>query len=241
MDLKSTIAIILKDLEDARNILDDLKKYQDVPAFQIELAKAKCRSAEDVIRILGDMDFEQVDTSKPVKKIEEPAEPELISSEPEEALHEAAPNLSLIEDEDIEEKDITETILDEIVEAPVAKSQSEDLRDYKNQILADTFKKNSSINEQIAHKRHDEENSEISKLKPLKNLTEAIGINEKFMFIRELFNGNPDLYKQTLDELNNTVNIDSAFTLLSKSAPGSSGTEAFDKLLDLVKRKLANS
>lgn len=240
MDLKSTITIILKDLEDARNILDDLKKYQDVPAFQIELAKAKCRSAEDVIRVLGEMNFEQGEISKPIEKIQEPEEIELLRSKPEENLIVDAPNLQIIE-EDIEEVVITESLLDEIVEAPANDWQTEEKKGNKSQILADTFKKNSSINEQIAHKRHDDENSEISKMKPLKNLTEAIGINEKFMFIRELFNGNPDLYKQTLEELNISNNIDSAFTLLSESAPGTSGTEAFDQLLDLVKRKLSSS
>ena len=56
MDLKSTIAIILKDLEDARNILDDIKKYPDVPAIQVELAKAKCRSAGEVIKVLAEED-----------------------------------------------------------------------------------------------------------------------------------------------------------------------------------------
>jgi hypothetical protein len=55
MELKSTINIILKDLEDARALIDDLRNYQGVPLIQIELARAKCRSAEDVIRLLSSL------------------------------------------------------------------------------------------------------------------------------------------------------------------------------------------
>jgi hypothetical protein len=55
MELKSTINIILKDLEDARDLIDDLRNYPGVPLIQIELARAKCRSAEDVIRLLSSL------------------------------------------------------------------------------------------------------------------------------------------------------------------------------------------
>jgi hypothetical protein len=55
MELKSTINIILKDLEDARVLIDDLRNYPGVPLIQIELARAKCRSAEDVIRLLSSL------------------------------------------------------------------------------------------------------------------------------------------------------------------------------------------
>ena len=73
MDLKATIAIILKDLEEARNILDDLKNYPDVPAIQIELAKAKCRSAGEVIKVLGETTVEH-DTQPVITQPQEAGE-----------------------------------------------------------------------------------------------------------------------------------------------------------------------
>ena len=45
MDFNATIDLIIKDLNDASAIIDDLKKYQGVPALQVELAKSKCKSA----------------------------------------------------------------------------------------------------------------------------------------------------------------------------------------------------
>jgi len=52
MDFNATIDLIIKDLNEASEIIDDLKKYPGVPALQVELAKTKCRSAGDVIALL---------------------------------------------------------------------------------------------------------------------------------------------------------------------------------------------
>ena len=55
MDFKSTIDLIIKDLNEASEIIDDLKKYPGVPALQVELAKSKCRSAGEVIALLKNL------------------------------------------------------------------------------------------------------------------------------------------------------------------------------------------
>ena len=250
MDLKSTIAIILKDLEEARNILDDLKNYPDVPAFQIELAKAKCRSAEEVIKVLGDLE------AKPVVKEESVTDPEprTVNEDKKEdsiVLEQGIDNIASEEKKEKPEEDelltvepesketVIENVIDQVVQPASDKSESE-VRKKEGQILADKFSRQASLNEQLGSKRQDEENSEPGIVKPVENLNDAIGLNEKFMFIRELFDGNQDLYRKTLDKLNETTDIDSAFNELSRSISGNSDSEAFDILLDLVKRKLSS-
>ena len=52
MDFNATIDLIIKDLRDASDIIDDLKKYPGVPLLQVELAKSKCKSAGEVIALL---------------------------------------------------------------------------------------------------------------------------------------------------------------------------------------------
>ena len=52
MDFNATIDLIIKDLRDASDIIDDLKKYPGIPLLQVELAKSKCRSAGEVIALL---------------------------------------------------------------------------------------------------------------------------------------------------------------------------------------------
>jgi hypothetical protein len=57
MDFNSTIDLIIRDLNEASEIIDDLKKYPGVPALQVELAKSKCRSAGEVIALLKSLSF----------------------------------------------------------------------------------------------------------------------------------------------------------------------------------------
>ena len=75
MDFNTTIDLIIKDLNDASEIIDDLKKYPGVPALQVELAKSKCRSAGDVIALLKSLgDVIPVKNEKVEEKIVEKAE-----------------------------------------------------------------------------------------------------------------------------------------------------------------------
>jgi hypothetical protein len=55
MDFNTTIDIIIKDLREAREIIDDFKNYPGVPELQVELAKSKCKSAEEIIALLKSM------------------------------------------------------------------------------------------------------------------------------------------------------------------------------------------
>lgn len=52
--------------------------------------------------------------------------------------------------------------------------------------------------------------------KPIGDLREAIGINDKFLFINELFNGDMSRYNKVLDELNEFSSISGAQTYLSE-------------------------
>ena len=45
------------------------------------------------------------------------------------------------------------------------------------------------------------------KLTPIADLAKAIGINEKFLFIRELFNNNSDAYHQSILEINSCPDL----------------------------------
>jgi hypothetical protein len=73
MDFNATIDLIIKDLNEASEIIDDLKKYPGVPALQVELAKSKCRSAGDVIALLKSLgDVIPVRNEKVQEKEKEP-------------------------------------------------------------------------------------------------------------------------------------------------------------------------
>jgi hypothetical protein len=71
-------------------------------------------------------------------------------------------------------------------------------------------------------------------------LKALIGINEKFMFINELFDGNLREYNETIDILNGLQNLNQAseyLDLLRKKNFWDTGAPAFKKLSEMVTRK----
>ena len=64
-------------------------------------------------------------------------------------------------------------------------------KEQESTILADKFSHLSgTFNEQLGTMKGDDDIADILKTKHLTSLLEAIGLNDKFLFIREIFNGN---------------------------------------------------
>lgn len=87
-----------------------------------------------------------------------------------------------------------------------------------------------------------EDNSLAAKLakQRIENLNSAIGINEKFLFTNELFDGNTEQFLQTIDDLNNCSTLEEANTKLSSVAAKRNWEveeEPYQKLQSLLSRK----
>ena len=60
--------------------MDDLKNYPDVPEIQIELAKAKCQSAEQVLKFVTEKDLLKREQTE-IKRDVEPEEDHKLATE----------------------------------------------------------------------------------------------------------------------------------------------------------------
>jgi hypothetical protein len=218
MDFNATIDLIIRDLEEAREIIDDLKKYPGVPVLQVELAKSKCKTAGEVIALLKTIKNNVIVEEKPVKVIEEHVRKEItIELETESLKPEADSPKPLITKEEHEHH---------------VKKPSE------SSIFADTFSHLSgSLNEQIGSHKADGDLSQRLKSKPISSLTEAIGVNDRFFFIREIFNNNKDAYAQAIFRLDHAENLCDASAIIMSYTGDNNENEAVIQLLDLVKRK----
>jgi hypothetical protein len=235
MDFNSTIDLIIKDLDEAREIIDDLKKYPGVPALQVELAKSKCKSAGEVIALLKSL-RDNIPTVK-----EEPIQPHQQTHLPEEKK---IPARSAKINPPPEEKK-KEAIPVEITSHPVVKKEESKKTPKKvpeSNIIADKFSHLSNrFNEQLGSLKSSDDVSGILKIKPLTNLSKAIGVNDKFLFIREIFDGNKDAYTQAISRLDNTESLKDARAIIMSYTGDSNENEAVKQLLDLVKRKLISN
>ena len=234
MDFNTTVDLIIRELNEAVEIIEDLKNYQNVPFLQIELAKAKCRNAAEVIRLLKNIqenshavtgasegqisaikpDFGKQDPGKqaPGKPVAELKKPDKIERKPE-IRHQ-------------------ETIRVKEEPSRVSKKTAETVT------LGDTFgQRSDSLNEKLGIRKDEDDISGLIKSKPITRLSEAIGINDKFLFIRELFNGNPELYNKTIASLDSSGTFTDARAIVMNFAGNDAENQAAKQLLELVKRK----
>lgn len=215
MDFNSTVDLIIKDLDEAREIIDDFKNYPDVPLLQIELAKSKCKSASEVISLLKKI---QVYSKTVGKKESIPVEPGDLP-DPVEVINKP------VESHTVNTKSIT-------IKETTVSSQ------VKSGIIADTFiVQSDTLNEQFGSLLDENDLNESIKLKPLVNLSDAIGVNDKFLFIREIFNGNPEAYNQAIKKLDETVSLSDAKAIIMSYTGENIESDAANQLFDLVKRK----
>jgi len=73
--------------------------------------------------------------------------------------------------------------------------------------------------------------------KPVSDIRKAFGLNDRFYFQRELFNGNPELFNQTLDQINQMDSYDSATHFLLSNFQWTDDNEVADSFLKSVKRR----
>jgi hypothetical protein len=232
MDLNTTIDIIVKDLNEAREIIDDLKRYPGVPELQVELAKSKCKSASEVISLFKHLQ----DKSAPVIA-EKTFVKEEVSEKKDSGKTDSPGSGPVTENIKVAETRIPEASsgVKEKPEQPVKKAA-------EAAIIADQFSNRpESFNEKLGSSKHQDDVLEILKTKPLVSLNEAIGINDKFVFIREIFDGNTEVYNQVIMKLEAVGSLADARAVVMSYAGENTENEAIKQLLDLIKRKFPSN
>lgn len=164
---------------------------------------------------------------------------------------------TLFVEEKKEEPAVIEEILNPVVEVPEKIEASENAEKKTklpkkavadlfsiatNTTIADKFRtENKTLNEKFSNP--DKKGKSIAdKLqeKPIKDLKAAIGINDKFKFINELFDGNLQGYNECIDKLNGFVSFEEAGSFLDSlknQNNWANENESFAKLSDMIIRR----
>ncbi len=189
-------------------------------------------------------------TPQPVEKVhEEPivAEPEL-KEEP--VVKELIPEISdVVVEEKVEEKPkVVEMETQESKEEPVS-----EMVETTNAVIEEEVTKSataydlfsgsaeSPVGEKYATRDEPSIADKIQKSQ-IVNIREAIGINEKFLFINELFNGDMSRYNKILDDINSLSTkkgVDTYLLELKIQFQWADDNEAFVAFTDLINRKFA--
>ncbi len=240
MDFNATIDLIIKDLNEAREIIDDLKRYPGVPAIQVELAKSKCRNAGDIISLLKNMKEDDSSVKDAGKVVPDEVATSITHSGRTNLTGEPEPVPEHPFEQRPDDKDEKEHVIDVTENKEEVTVNKE--KDRGSSIIADKYNNLSTrLNEQMGGKKGEDDLGGVLKSKPLADLSDAIGINDRFLFIREIFNGNKDTYNQAISRLNNAASMDDARNVITGYTGDRSGNDAVKQLLDLVKRKFPHN
>ena len=99
-----------------------------------------------------------------------------------------------------------------------------------------------SSSETLGEKMMGEDNSLAAKLQqnPVPDLKSVIGINDKFLFVNELFGGSMEKYNKSIENLNDLKTLNGAMIYLNElkiELQWNSSNEAYLKLKELISRK----
>ncbi len=93
------------------------------------------------------------------------------------------------------------------------------------------------VYETLAEKAVQQNISSKLQSKPISSISSAIGINDKFKLIRDLFNEDTESYAKAIKKLDSCANFNEAFNYMSTSFNWDMEEESVQFILDLVRRK----
>jgi len=180
-----------------------------------------------------------VKPAEPTKSVEKKIEPviEVLEESP---VKFATSTVSEIKAEEMVEKPKPEPQKPTVTPSPKPEEthKLEQIDHAQGEILAEKFQgKQKFRNEIIAEHTTKLDMSTKLQNKPIGDLTKAIGINDKFLFIKELFNGDSARYSETINHLNSFVDLNDAIIYLQDNFEWSESNDYAAKFIDLVRRK----
>ncbi len=104
------------------------------------------------------------------------------------------------------------------------------------QTLSDQFKGRTTLHESLHQTLHNEGET-LAHGKPVTHLMTAIGINDRFTFIRELFNNDANAFETTMGILNDASSFNDAYNHMIQHFDWDMDSEAVQQLLDIIRRK----
>ena len=219
MELKYTIEILTKDIQDIENLVGNLQNSHEGSAIELDLALSKLRNVYEILTMIKADRLKELihPTSQPVRaSVPDPLPEPMPVPEPE-----PTPEPEPIPEPEPE---------------PIPEPEPDSRTDPETGILAEQFSSESSINENLAGQRGNNVDAKLIG-QPINNISRNIGINDRFLIIRELFEGNSEGFSNLVSDLDGAGSSEAANDFLQKQFAGSMEHEGVQILAGLVKRR----
>ena len=224
MELKYTLEILTKDIQDIEKLVGNLQNSPGGSTLELDLALSKLRNVYD---ILSSIRSEMNQPGKVRDTASAPTEKDKPSSEVSEGEVTAR-----------EPEVVPEDTAGSAGEPAGAPAQEEKVKPEESaaEIIAEKFSAGSSINENLAGNRDTDRDSKLAG-PPIDSISRNIGINDRFLIIRELFDGDTERFGKLISDLDQAGDLESAHRLLEEQLDPSQDHEGILILNNLVKRR----
>lgn len=249
MDNKKLMQILLRDVSELEELVAGIKISRVYDPLDVELLYTRISGVRHMLEVVSSAEtvIKKPEIKEPVKETKtenievkiteiqpvieqpEPVKPEIIAEikpEKKEEKQVMTPSVAIQESEpelvtDTEEADNDEMRFeeDEIIAG--------------QQTLGEKFTHGRSVNDLLFE--HGKTDNKFSNM-PVANLQTAIGINDRFLFTRELFEGNKDDFAETVRKIDSMTSIHDAAVFLRENFKWKK-TDTSLKFIELVKRR----
>jgi flagellar motor protein MotB len=250
MDFIKAVSIIRKDLEEVSALLDQLAVTPGAHIAEIELARSRVHSATDMLKLLPqliEMPVPQeakqavaAPSVQPAVEVKAEVKPEAKDDGKTEVKQEMKPEVKPEAKHEVKAEASQEAKHGvKAEESPEAKHEvkAEVAAEKSKPILADKFSTAETIGKKASSVKQDDVITSVMHNKPISDIGAAIGINDKFYFIRELFSGDTRAYQDTIKRLNSSVSLGEAMKILDENTVMGSDPGAQSSFVDIVRRK----
>ena len=240
MNFKNTIAVLSNDISEVKKLIDSFSNQNSVSNIELDLSLEKLRKIYDVLLLLKNDEVKtpEVVTSKQetnqLEEIKEIKQPVTNVVEPE-IVPQVQPQVTIPEPPVENSPEVILEVENTVAEPTVEKEKDQGI---KTSVIGEKAGKSKDfLNETFTQKHPVNDFSARQQTKPVSDLNKAIGINDKFLFINELFNGDSQSYKKAVEYINSCANFNEAFSYISDNLHWEMENEYVQKMLDLVRRK----
>jgi hypothetical protein len=232
MSYRHTLEATIENLHEIEDLIRRFPENGGIPSIEIDLVMQKLRNIYELMLIMQ---------NRPPVILSNKETPDILLMENSEKIAKAV----LVEKKpDDEPVSSTLTIKEEPLKEhlpDVQKTESipttKKIKAEKTvQTLADQFMGRPTLLESL-HETYNNEVRTITRNKPVNDLMSAIGINDRYTFIRELFNNDSKAFESAIVNLNNAPDYNNACEFLSGKFEWDMDSEPVQQLLEIVRRK----
>lgn len=229
MDKSLILHLIKKDLEEMMTLVAHFESNPHHISSALELASNKLNNLNKEFEMLEQQISLEEDSSPRLQEQEQQLQDEPTLTKVQNIISE--PHISKEQPETKKEEDI-------IIQTEIEEQKENTYNcDFINMNLINSTKDSSEKIQETTIKVQPEILGQKRNNKDIKDIRSIIGINDRILFIRELFSNSPQNYNQTIDQINHTPSLNAALQWLNKRYTWDTEDPYVQQFMDIIQRK----